>query len=192
MERAAGRREPARVLRFRPLPSAGADAGAGQPAARGAELHGVRHRNDRAAAVRRATRSSPIGAVRIVNGRLLEHEVFEQLVDPRRAMSPEASRITGIETSMLENQPTIDQVLPAFRAVLRGHGARRAQRRVRHALPAPEGGGDRRAVHAAGARHAAAVGGDSSAISSRTGWRRSPSGWASTRSGGTRRSATRS
>jgi DNA polymerase-3 subunit epsilon len=56
-----------------------------------------------------------IGAVRIVNGRLLEQEVFEQLVDPRRDMSPEASRITGIEGSMLENQPTIDLVLPAFR-----------------------------------------------------------------------------
>jgi len=55
-----------------------------------------------------------LGAVRIVNGRLLEHEVFEQLVDPRRDMSPEASRITGIETSMLENQPTLDKVLPAF------------------------------------------------------------------------------
>jgi len=57
-----------------------------------------------------------IGAVRIVNGRLLEHEVFEQLVDPRRDMSPEASRITGIEHSMLQHQPTIDKVLPAFRA----------------------------------------------------------------------------
>ncbi len=56
-----------------------------------------------------------IGAVRIVNGRLLEHEVFEQLVNPRRGMSPEATRITGIESAMLENQPTIDKVLPAFR-----------------------------------------------------------------------------
>lgn len=56
-----------------------------------------------------------IGAVRIVNGRLLEHEVFDQLVDPGRAMSPEASRITGIETSMLADQPSIDKVLPAFR-----------------------------------------------------------------------------
>ena len=55
-----------------------------------------------------------VGAVRIVNGRLLEHEVFEQLVDPTRAMSPEASRITGIDAAMLENQPTIDRVLPAF------------------------------------------------------------------------------
>ncbi len=55
-----------------------------------------------------------VGAVRIVNGRLLEHEVFEQLVDPQRAMSPEAGRITGIDAAMLENQPTIDRVLPAF------------------------------------------------------------------------------
>jgi len=55
-----------------------------------------------------------VGAVRIVNGRLLEHEVFEQLVDPKRAMSPEAGRITGIDAAMLANQPTIDQVLPAF------------------------------------------------------------------------------
>jgi len=55
-----------------------------------------------------------VGAVRIVNGRLLEHETFEQLVDPRRAMSPEAGRITGIDSAMLEGQPTIDRVLPAF------------------------------------------------------------------------------
>ena len=55
-----------------------------------------------------------IGAVRIVNGRLLEHEVFEQLVNPGRSMSPEATRITGIETTMLDNEPTIDKVLPAF------------------------------------------------------------------------------
>jgi len=56
-----------------------------------------------------------VGAVRIVNGRLLEHEVFEQLVDPKRAMSPEAGRITGLDAAMLENQPTIDRVLPAFK-----------------------------------------------------------------------------
>jgi DNA polymerase-3 subunit epsilon len=56
-----------------------------------------------------------VGAVRIVNGRLLENEVFEQLVDPRRPMSPDATRITGLEASVLEGQPTVDKVLPAFR-----------------------------------------------------------------------------
>jgi DNA polymerase-3 subunit epsilon len=55
-----------------------------------------------------------IGAVRIVNGRLLEHEVFDQLVDPGRPMSPEAARITGIESAMLAHQPPIARVLPAF------------------------------------------------------------------------------
>jgi DNA polymerase-3 subunit epsilon len=55
-----------------------------------------------------------IGAVRIVNGRLLEQEVFEQLVDPGRPMSPAAAHVTGIDNAMLEGQPTIDRVLPAF------------------------------------------------------------------------------
>lgn len=55
-----------------------------------------------------------IGAIRIVNGRVLEHEVLEQLVNPLRPMSPEATRITGIDSAMLESQPTIDRVLPVF------------------------------------------------------------------------------
>jgi DNA polymerase-3 subunit epsilon len=55
-----------------------------------------------------------LGAVRIVNGRLLQQDSFEQFVDPRRAMSPEAARITGIVASMLQGQPLIEQVLPQF------------------------------------------------------------------------------
>jgi DNA polymerase-3 subunit epsilon len=55
-----------------------------------------------------------IGALRLVNGRLLLHEAFEQLVDPRRPMSQESIAITGIQPPMLKGQPTIDQVLPAF------------------------------------------------------------------------------
>ncbi|HEX9181429.1 MAG TPA: exonuclease domain-containing protein, partial [Burkholderiales bacterium] len=55
-----------------------------------------------------------IGAVRMVNNRLLQHEVFDQLVDPRRGMSQESIRITGIDPSMLKGQPTLDKVLPAF------------------------------------------------------------------------------
>jgi DNA polymerase III subunit epsilon len=69
-----------------------------------------------------------IGATRIVNGKMLRHESFEQLVDPRHPLSPESIPIHGIQPEMLIGQPTIDQVLPAFHAfaadtVLIGHNA---------------------------------------------------------------------
>ncbi|MGB8433817.1 MAG: exonuclease domain-containing protein, partial [Burkholderiales bacterium] len=56
-----------------------------------------------------------IGAVRIVNGRLLRHEVFEQLVDPRRPINSASMAIHGITPEMLDGQPFIERVLPAFR-----------------------------------------------------------------------------
>jgi DNA polymerase-3 subunit epsilon len=55
-----------------------------------------------------------IGAVRIVNGRLLADEAFEQLVDPQRPLSTASMRVHGITGEMLEDQPTIDDALPAF------------------------------------------------------------------------------
>ena len=55
-----------------------------------------------------------IGAVRIVNGRLLKQEVYEQLVDPQRPISKESVRIHGIRSSNLAGQPTLREVLPAF------------------------------------------------------------------------------
>ncbi len=55
-----------------------------------------------------------IGAVRIVNGRLLKNEVFEQLIDPRRALSRESAAIHGIGAEALQGQPAIEQVLPSF------------------------------------------------------------------------------
>jgi DNA polymerase-3 subunit epsilon len=55
-----------------------------------------------------------IGAVRIVNGRLLHQEAFEQFVDPRRPVSLASVRITGIEPALLAGRPTIEQVLPQF------------------------------------------------------------------------------
>lgn len=57
-----------------------------------------------------------IGAVRIVNGRLLRSECFDQLVDPKRSLSPESISIHGITEDMLEGQPTIAEVLPSFHA----------------------------------------------------------------------------
>lgn len=55
-----------------------------------------------------------IGAIRIVNGRLLQSEVFDQLVNPRRPVSPQSIAVTGITPDMLVDQPTIDMVLPQF------------------------------------------------------------------------------
>jgi DNA polymerase-3 subunit epsilon len=55
-----------------------------------------------------------LGAVRIVNGRLLKHEVFEQLVNPQRPLNRESSRIHGIDAQLLVSQPTLAEVLPQF------------------------------------------------------------------------------
>ena len=55
-----------------------------------------------------------IGAVRIVNGRLLEQECFDRLVQPRRAVRKEAQEVHGISMQMLAGQPTIEEVLPLF------------------------------------------------------------------------------
>ena len=55
-----------------------------------------------------------MSAVRIVNGRLLRQEVFDQLVDPKRPLSLASTQITGISSEMLNGQPTIEQVLPVF------------------------------------------------------------------------------
>jgi DNA polymerase-3 subunit epsilon len=69
-----------------------------------------------------------IGAARIVNGRLLSGETFEQLVDPNRPLSPESIAVHGITPDLLEGQPAIGTVLPRFHrfasdTVLVGHNA---------------------------------------------------------------------
>lgn len=55
-----------------------------------------------------------ISAVRIVNGRLLRQEVFDQLIDPQRAISRTSIEIHGIGPEMLKGQPRIEEVLPQF------------------------------------------------------------------------------
>jgi DNA polymerase-3 subunit epsilon len=55
-----------------------------------------------------------IGAMRIVNGRALRQEIFQQLVDPRRSVPRDSIRIHGIKPGDLEGQPTIGQALPVF------------------------------------------------------------------------------
>jgi DNA polymerase-3 subunit epsilon len=57
-----------------------------------------------------------VGAVRVVNGKLLRGEAFEQLVDPERSLPAAGIAIHGIRPEMLAGQPTLDKVLPAFHA----------------------------------------------------------------------------
>lgn len=69
-----------------------------------------------------------IGAVRIVNNRLLRYETYEQLVDPKRPIASMSQTIHGLSHEMLRGQPNIDAVLPRFHeycedTVLVGHNA---------------------------------------------------------------------
>lgn len=67
-----------------------------------------------------------IGATRIVNGRLLRGECFDQLVDPGRSIPEASTQIHGIRPEDVRGQPKLADVLPAFHAfasdtVLVGH-----------------------------------------------------------------------
>lgn len=69
-----------------------------------------------------------IGAVPIVNGRILREEAFHQMIDPKRYMRAEAVRVHGITAEMLEGKPGIESVMPRFYkfvegTVLLGHNA---------------------------------------------------------------------
>lgn len=69
-----------------------------------------------------------LGAIRIVNGRILHDEIVDQLVDPQRSVPAESVAIHGIDPALLVGQPTIDKVLPTFYqfaegAVLVAHNA---------------------------------------------------------------------
>jgi DNA polymerase III subunit epsilon len=57
-----------------------------------------------------------VGAVRVVNGRLLRQEVFDELVDPHRPLRPEGIPIHGITEEMVRGKPGIEVVLPALHA----------------------------------------------------------------------------
>ncbi len=57
-----------------------------------------------------------IGAVRIVNGRLLHDECIDQLVNPQRPVPKSSVEIHGIDPDLLSAQPIITEVLPDFHA----------------------------------------------------------------------------
>lgn len=55
-----------------------------------------------------------ISGVRIMSGRVLEAESFDQLVNPGRPIPLEAIRVHGIENEEVQNKPRIEEVLPLF------------------------------------------------------------------------------
>lgn len=57
-----------------------------------------------------------LGAVRIVNGRLLHNECIDQLVNPLRPVPKASVEVHGIAPQLLASQPLITQVLPNFHA----------------------------------------------------------------------------
>ncbi len=55
-----------------------------------------------------------IGALRIINTHILTEESFDQMVNPQREIPLSATKIHGISDAMVQSQPIIDVVLPAF------------------------------------------------------------------------------
>lgn len=69
-----------------------------------------------------------IGAVRLVNGKIVQGETFEQLVDPGRPIPKSSTRFHGLSDEDVKHAPRLVEVLPRFQqfvgsSVLIAHNA---------------------------------------------------------------------
>jgi DNA polymerase-3 subunit epsilon len=69
-----------------------------------------------------------IGAVRVLNGRLIEGEQFDTLVDPERPIPEASTRVHGVSTAMVQGAPKITRAAADFHlfasdAVIVAHNA---------------------------------------------------------------------
>lgn len=55
-----------------------------------------------------------LGAIRVVNGRLLHTEIINQLIDPGRPIPADSIKYHGIDDRMLQGKPSIENILPFF------------------------------------------------------------------------------
>jgi len=55
-----------------------------------------------------------IGAMKIYGNEVDENNHFHTLINPKRLIPPDASRINGITNEMVANAPTLDEVFPKF------------------------------------------------------------------------------
>ncbi len=55
-----------------------------------------------------------IGAMKIFGSEIDEQKTFHSLVNPKRMISEEASRVNGITNEMVASAPTLDEIFPQF------------------------------------------------------------------------------
>lgn len=61
-----------------------------------------------------------IAAIKVCNGKVLEGQTFETFVNPMRELSFEAAQVNKITQDMVENAPTIEEVIPKFLEFIQG------------------------------------------------------------------------